>query len=203
MTAWVEPLMLWGCVALLVFWVVGAHNRLVRLRSAAVQSYGALDVLLRRQIDYVQAQALLLLARDDGPAPAEVALLQAANAQLLAVVDATRVRPLEPPAMAALGTALHVMLAAWARLHPQAVIAFSADGTLSSPASPSDAPGMAASSAVPDAMTPLGWPEPHALIEITRAQLNQAVTLYNTAIGQFPAILLSWLFRWRPAGPLV
>ena len=38
----------WLLLGVLVFWAVGAYNRLVRLRSAAVQSYGALDVLKRQ-----------------------------------------------------------------------------------------------------------------------------------------------------------
>ncbi|RYH08363.1 MAG: lema family protein, partial [Alphaproteobacteria bacterium] len=50
MKAWIESLLLWSLVALLLFWFVGAHNRLVRLRSAAVQAYGALDALIVRQI---------------------------------------------------------------------------------------------------------------------------------------------------------
>ena len=200
MKAWIESLLLWGLVALLLFWFVGAHNRLVRLRSAAVQAYGVLDALIVRQIEYVQTQAALRLARDDVEATAEAGSLQAANAQLLAVLDATRARPLEPPAIAALGTALHVMLAGWARLHPDAVIAFAADGTLSRPAPLQHTPTSPAS---PDALTPLGWPEPTALIEIARAQFNHAVAQYNAGIGQFPAVLLAWVFRWRGAAPLL
>ncbi|RYY65900.1 MAG: lema family protein [Comamonadaceae bacterium] len=197
MKAWIESLLLWGLVALLLFWFVGAHNRLVRLRSAAMQAYGALDALIVRQIDYVQTQSAQRSARDDAPSASETASLLAANAQLLAVLDATRARPLEPPAIAALGTALHVMLAAWERLHPEAVIAFAADGTLSRPAPLQPTP------AAVDALTPLGWPEPTALTEIARAQFNQAVTTYNAAIGQFPAVLLAWVFRWRSAAPVL
>ena len=202
MKGWIESLLLWGLGALLLFWFVGAHNRLVRLRAAAVQAYGALDVLIVRQIDHAQGFAAPPPAAEgrDGagrvPAAADLASLRAANAQLLAMLDATRPRPLEPSAMAALGTALHVMLDAWARLHPEAVIAFTADGTLSRPES------LPAVDAPADAPAPLGWPEPTALIEIARARFNVAVAQYNAAISQFPAVLLAWLFRWRTAAPL-
>lgn len=213
MKAWIESLLMWGLAAVLLFWFVGAHNRLVRLRSAAVQAYGALDALVMRQIDYVQGQVALqqqALAGQpraepgDAPPPqgawtrAELGSMQAANAQLLAMLDATRARPLEPEAMAALRTALHVMLGAWERLHPESVIAFAADGTLSRPAPLLPAGGRSSS----DEVVPLGWPEPTALIEIKRAQFNNAVAQYNAAISQFPAALLAWVFRWRAAAPL-
>ncbi|WP_225782416.1 LemA family protein [Xenophilus sp. Marseille-Q4582] len=205
MKTWIESLLLWGAAAVLLFWFVGAHNRLVRLRSAAVQSYGALDALVVRQIDYVQAQVAQqeqgqASSGDEGRgSAADLTSLQAANAQLLAVLGGTRQHPLDPPAMAALGTALHVMLDAWARLHPESVIAFAADGTLSRPA-PLQPAGHAPDPVAEPA--PLGWPEPTALIEIARAQFNQAVAQYNTAITQFPAVLLAWVFRWRAAAPL-
>lgn len=222
MKEWIESLLLWGLAAVLVFWFVGAHNRLVRMRSLAVQAYGALDALVMRQIDYVQGQVsaqqqaqaqqqqqeqqeqqLPLAEMDPAPAQgtwsrAELGSMQAANAQLLAMLDATRARPLEPEAMAALRTALHVMLGAWERLHPESVIAFAADGTLSRPAPLQPVAGRLVS----DEVLPLGWPEPTALIEIKRAEFNQAVTQYNAAISQFPAALLAWIFRWRRAAPL-
>lgn len=198
MKAWIESLLWWGLAALLLFWFVGAHNRLVRLRSAAVQSYGALDVLIVRQIDYVHAQVALHKEDADGGRPAaDLASVHAATAQLQAVLDATRPRPLEPPAMAALGTALHVMLGAWERLHPEAVIAFASDGTLSRPAPLQSSGRMPAVESAA-----LGWPEPTALIEIARAQFNQAVAQYNAGISQFPAVLLAWVFRWRAAAVL-
>lgn len=207
MKAWVESLLLWGAMALLLFWFVGAHNRLVRLRSVAVQAYGALDALIVRQIHYVQSQAAQQRSGNDGEGDgraADWASLQAANAQLLAVLDGTRPRPLEPPAIAALGTALHVMLDAWQRLHPDSVLAFASDGTLSRPVplSPQTGPPTAATVAAAPEATPLGWPEPTALIEIARAQFNQAVLQYNAAIAQFPAVLLAWIFRWRAAALL-
>ncbi len=211
MNAWIESLLLWGAVALLLFWFVGAHNRLVRLRSAAVQAYGALDALIVRQIDYVQTQLAPQRAQEGKDAAhegagreaplADLASLQAANAQLLAVLDGTRPRPLEPAAIAALGTALHVMLDAWQRLHPESVIAFASDGTLSRPV-PLQPQVRAPVSAAAAEATPLGWPEPTALIEIARAQFNQSVAQYNAAIAQFPAVLLAWVFRWRAAAPL-
>lgn len=231
MSPWAESLLLWGLLALLLFWFVGAHNRLVRLRSAAMQAFGALDALIVRQIDYVSAMqpdaggdaapaghggngsswangtpsGWAELAVADPVASQSQASLQAATAQLAAVLAATRPRPLDPSAMAALATALHVMLNAWARQHPGELVAFESDGTLAravhAPAPSGSAPAPPAAPAPSPA--PLSWPEPTALIEMTRAQFNQTVQRYNAAIGQFPAVVLASIFRWRRAAPLV
>ncbi len=87
--------------------------------------------------------------------------------------------------MAALGAALHALLAAWERQHPDAGIAFHADGTLSLPV-PLGGPGEAP---IPAAPAPIAWPEPSAAPEMARGQFNQAVGVYNAATSQFPAML--------------
>jgi len=189
-----EGWMAWLGAALVLFWVVGAHNRLVRLRSAALQAYAALDAALLRQLDFVQAQADPAEAVD----AAASASLRAATQQLVTLLATTRVRPLDPPAMAALGTALRTWLSAWERLHPESVLSFDADGTLSRPA-PLGGPGEPAAPAA----TPLAWPEPSAAAEIARGQFNLGVTHYNTAIAEFPALLVAWVFRLRHAAPLL
>lgn len=191
----------WAGAALLLFWFVGAHNRLVRLRSAALQAYGALDALLVRQLDFVQASIAGSPPADEH-ARAGDAALQAATGQALTVLGATRLRPLDPAAMGALGTALHVLLAAWERLHPDDVVSFEADGTLSRPAT-LQGPRETGAAAAPPAVAPMAWPEPSAMVEITRAQFNAAVLQYNIAIRQFPALFVAWAFRLRPAAPLV
>jgi hypothetical protein len=186
----------WVAVALAIFWFVGAYNRLVRLRSAALQAYAGLDAALVRQLDFVQARAASL----DAPTPWDLSAadsLQAAAAQLATLLAATRLRPLAPAGMAALGTAMHVLLAAWQHLHPDAVVSFEPDGTLSRPAplNGKDEAPVAASAA-------LAWPEPSAAAEIARAQFNQAVGHYNAAITQFPAFVVAWIMQLRPAAPL-
>ena len=46
---WSNPF-LWIFLALVLFWAVGAYNRLVRLRSTAIQAFGALDAHLMRWV---------------------------------------------------------------------------------------------------------------------------------------------------------
>ena len=200
MSTWPESISWWIGGALLLFWFVGAHNRLVRLRSAALLAYATLDAALGKQLDYVQARSTRALAisgvaRRD--AAGESSLLSSV-AQLSAMLAVTRLRPLEPSRIAALGTALHAMLNAWERVYPGEVLSFDAEGTLSMPA---PLPGEAPVPAMP-AATPFAWPEPSAAAEIARGQFNQAVLAYNHAIGQFPALIVAWAFRLRRASAL-
>ena len=44
--------------------------------------------------------------------------------------------------------------------------------------------------------------EVSGVAEIARSQFNLAVRNYNEAIVQFPALLVAWAVRLRPAAPL-
>ncbi|WP_353655657.1 lema family protein [Variovorax gracilis] len=191
-----ESLPYWIAGALALFWFVGAYNRLMRLRSTALQSYAALDATLVRQLDFVQARIA-----EEPQTPGEQALpaaasLDAAASQLATLLATTRLRPLDPAGMAGLGTAMHILVAAWQRMHPGAVVSFEADGTLSRPAplDGTDEPF--------EGDAPMAWPEPSAAAEIARGQFNLAVAQYNAAITQFPAVLVAWIMQLRPAAPL-
>jgi len=195
----------WIATAVLLFWFVGAYNRLVRLRAAVLQAYATLDAALRKQLDFVQASITATAQKDAPPdsLSSSVAPLQAAATQLASVLGATRLRPLDPGAMAALATALQVLINAWQRQHPDAAVTvFDADGTLSRPA-PLLSAGIGTEVALPSAVEPMAWPEPSASAEIARSQFNVAVGQYNAAIVQFPALLVAWLVRLRPAAPLL
>jgi len=191
----------WLGAALLLFWFVGAYNRLVRLRSAALQAYATLDAALLRQLDFVQSRAQAA-PDDEAPEPPAQASLRATTAQLTTLLTATRLRPLDPAAMGALATALHVMLSGWQRLYPDAVTSFDGDGTLSMPVplgGPRDRTGAAEPA---QGASPFAWPEPSAAAEIARSQFNQAVATYNAAIGQFPALLVAWVMQLRRAAEM-
>ncbi|VTU31757.1 LemA family protein [Variovorax sp. SRS16] len=193
-----DSLPYWLAGALALFWFVGAYNRLVRLRSAALQAYAALDAALVRQLDFVQARVAAEPATgavfENGSGGAS---LPAAAGQLATLLAATRLRPLNPAGIAALATALHVLLSAWQRLHPDSVVSFDADGVLSRPA---PLTGTLEPSA--DGAAPIAWPEPSAAAEIARNQFNLAVAQYNGAITQFPALLVAWIMQLRQAAPL-
>lgn len=198
-----DSLVYWVVGAILLFWFVGAYNRLMRLRASALQAYATLDAALLRQLDFVQMHSLKARTGEagvsDGPDAALVSL-HATTAQLTTLLAATRQKPLASANIAALGTALHVMLTAWQRLHPDAVMRFEPDGTLARAPSPAS-PG-AADSPASLAATLTAWPEPSAAAEIARNQFNSAVLHYNAAIRQFPAVLVAWVMQLHPAAAL-
>lgn len=198
MSALPDSISWWVGGAVLLFWFVGANNRLMRLRSAALVAYAALDAALIKQLDYVQARntrALVVSGVAKQDVNVESSLLSAV-AQMSAMLAVTRLRPLDPARIASLATALHVMLNAWERMYPGEVLRFDAEGTLSMPASlPGELPD------TPQA-SPFAWPEPSAAAEIARGQFNDAVRAYNRAISQFPAFIVAWAFRLRRASPL-
>jgi hypothetical protein len=111
--------------------------------------------------------------------------LKATTTQLSTQLAATRLRPLDPQRMAALDTALHVMLGVWQTLHPDAVVRFA------TAAVGEEAAGL-----------PIAWPEPSPDAEVARGRFNLAVANYNGAIRQFPAVLVAWVMRMHRAAPL-
>jgi LemA protein len=177
-----SSLVTWIAAAVLLFWAVGAYNRLVRLRGEANAAFGVLDGELSKQVQLVTQ---LLPEGEDHPASlfdgtegSFWAGLQGAAAQLEASLASARQKPLEPERIAALGAAQSVLCTAWERAERE------------------DAHDLAGAR-LPDTLTS------------SRAQLtaqciagaerfSQAVDRYNRAIGQFPAVLLAWLFGFKP-----
>ncbi|GKS87265.1 LemA family protein [Acidovorax sp. SUPP1855] len=173
----------WIFLALLLFWAVGAYNRIVRLRSAAIQAFGGLDAHLMRMMamlgEYEAAQ---------GPAPAAHAdaraALWAATTQFGASLAVARARPLDAGAAAALLTGREVLEAAWLAMVRVAEVPH--------------APGEGA--ALP--LWAQRWQELVAQNALATRQFNDAALQYNQAIGQFPARLLAWLFGFKAARTL-
>ena len=56
----------WSCVALLIFWSLGAYNRLVRLRNQIIQQYFALESVLFKYQDLVQEAITIAATASNG-----------------------------------------------------------------------------------------------------------------------------------------
>ena len=172
----------WVIAAVVVFWMVGAYNRLVRLRSDANAAFAALETELTRQVQLVHA----CVPPEEEQTVSQFAGgsafwggLQGAAAQLAASLASARARPLDPDRIAALGAAQEVLGMAWDR------------------AERDDAHDLAGPR-LPDDLSS----ERQQLVRMASAateHFNQAVANYNEAIAQFPAILLAWLFGFQPA----
>ena len=170
----------WIALAVALFWAVGAHNRLVRLRSAVAQAFGVLDVHLVQLLallgDYEAAQASA-----GAPAAPQREALQAASKQCTEALASARAHPLRTTAVAPLSQALEVLGSAWTDVTKQLP-------TL----------------AVPAGTEPwtARWEQHQTQIAQARTQFAAAVAQHNTATGQFPAQLLAWLMGFRTAHPV-
>ncbi|MES2183675.1 MAG: LemA family protein [Pseudomonadota bacterium] len=186
----------WLAPAVLVFWAVGAHNRLTRLRTAVLQAFAVLDSHLQgwiglaapvpvpEAIDPDAAQHHSDVADQDpvsATAMAAWAGLRAAALQLQACLLAARQRPLDRDRLAALSAARDVLRAAWRRLL-------------------ADAPPVAG---MPHAAgLHLLWDQGDTQVQQACDQFNQSVLRYNAAQTQFPAVILAWILRLSPARTL-
>jgi LemA protein len=171
----------WSLGAVLLFWMVGAYNRLMRLRADANAAFATLEAQLSRQVDLVRNQ----LPGPEATQPASLdgegsfwAGLHGAAAQFAASLAAARSRPLEPAGIAALSAAQDVLAMAWERAERDDA------HDLAGPRLPDTVTSRRAHLAL----------QTHAATE----QFNKAVVRYNQAIAQFPAVLLAWLFGFRP-----
>jgi LemA protein len=176
-----SSLVFWSLGAVLLFWIVGAYNRLMRLRADANASFSTLEAELSRQVDLVRNH----LPGPEATQPASLdgegsfwAGLHGAAAQFAASLAAARTRPLEPAGIAALSAAQHVLAMAWER------------------AERDDAHDLAGPR-LPDTVT-LRRAQLALQVHVATEQFNQAVERYNQGIAQFPAVLLAWLFGFKP-----
>lgn len=185
----ITSVVFWAAVALLLFWMLGAYNRLVRLRAKVGRVFVALDALLIQQLVWVQSSLPPDLrgslpsatAHSLDPAQAAWASLRAASEQFAVSLTLARQKPTDPAILAELATAQDVMDATWNRLWHQAA----------------DLAG--------DPLPPLVAQEHERLKNQTQLlveSFNLAVQGYNQAIDQLPAWLLAQLFGFEPAGPL-
>ncbi|MBE7942076.1 MULTISPECIES: LemA family protein [Ramlibacter] len=165
----------WTACAVLLFWGVGAYNRLVRLRAEAHAAFAAVEAEFTRQVELVRGE---LPPPQPGGSEGLFVALHAAATQFAATLAAARARPLEPGGIAALSAAEGVLSLAWERVEREDA------HDLAGPRLPENLSLRRAQLAL----------QARAAAE----QFNAAVARYNAAIAQFPALLLALLFGFRP-----
>jgi LemA protein len=184
-----DSVMLWLAVAVLLFWAMGAYNRLVRLRSRGLSAFANLAGVFSEFIALVKtnfpaAGACPLLdaaGQPDEAATTAWSALAAAADQFKASLNAARAKPLHGPTAGALKTAFETLCLSWSRLQ--------------------DLPNDSAGAAWPDSLQ-AEWAQLLVQTELARTDFSRTVANYNEAIGQFPALLLAALFAFRPAQPI-
>ncbi len=182
MTDWLfDPLLWWAlAAAVLVFWGVGAHNRLMRLRTKVLSIHASMATQLERYAAWTAEHAPELTEAGGPPRAGDAwSNLRAASAQFSASLAAVRGQPLDGRAMAGLVAARAVLLMAWQYLD---------DETLARARSGQPAPVLRGE-----------WEAITAQAQAAEKAFGAAVELYNQAIGQFPAVLLAWVFGFKRA----
>lgn len=170
--------------AVMVFWVVGAYNRLVRLKNAIGAAFAQLDEHLRRRHELIARLMEVVgvpLAHESGALDA----LLAAGTQARDAAERARVTPLLAGPLGALAGAEQMLAASLQRV--LALVEHHAelqhDGAVRELA---------------DALT-----ETRHRIGFARLAYNDQVQAFNDASAQFPSVVLARVFGFFPLEPLV
>lgn len=182
----------WVALAVLVFWALGAYNRLVGLRAQVLRALQSLAVqwqanaqALRHTLSELshspETDSVWASLGDEAASWRPLAL---ATKQFQACIAGVLAKPHLLPAvddMASMSAAHEVMHAAWQRLNSEH----------------DDLAG----SAVPQTLA-LQWQHHGMLASEKLRDYQNAAQIYNAAIKQFPAQLLAWIFSFHAAQPL-
>jgi LemA protein len=169
-------LLFWLTLAVLLFWALGAYNRLVRLRAQAIGAFTAVDHRLMQVLTLVSERAAVQRAQPAAPdADADAGLdgLRGAAIQFEVALRVARKAPLDAPSMAALRTACATVQVSWERSQAQPDEALTANQR--------------------------AWEDNQQARNEALESFNQAVAVYNRAIAQFPAVVLAYFFGLRAA----
>lgn len=173
----------WAVVAVLVFWAVGAYNRLVRLRNRIDNAFAQIDVQLKRRYDLIPnlvETARKYVAHERETLEAVIA----ARNQAKVAADHVRARPTDAGAVGALAMAEQALGGSLGRLLAVA----------------ENYPELKADETLRDLGEELTSTENK--VAFSRQAFNDAVLDYNDAAQQFPTRLVSAVFGFRSAGML-
>ena len=176
---WSSPLF-WILVAVMVFWALGAYNRLVRLRAAVQAADNQWQEVLRRWVQTSQAwrAAAPVQAADlaDGAALAATERLEHASQVLEAALVAAQARGGERLPSHPEWDACRALLAAWTDMLANA------GGTEGAEMAPWRAQAA----------------DLQAVTTIAARNAEDAMQAYQAAIGQFPASVLARVCGFGP-----
>jgi LemA protein len=169
--------------AILVFWMVGAYNRLVALRNGIGTAWAKLDEALKLRT----AAATPLLAALAEPLAAEQGALDAVQAALAEATRCAAVMSSKP--------VIEAHAAAWSMAEANLKAAASRLFALLEQHTELRQVETVAQGAG-------GWREADTRLAFARQLFNEEATSYNQAIALFPTRLLLPMFRFGRAGQL-
>ena len=170
-------------LAMLVFWAVGAYNRLVRLKNSMANAFGQIDVQLKRRYDLIPnlvEAAKKYLQHEQETLEAVIA----ARNQARSASDRVASRPGQADAVIALAAAEQTLGGSLGRLFALAEAY----------------PDLKADKTIRELSEELTSTENK--VGFARQAYNDAVLDYNNAQGQFPALLVARLFGFVPSAML-
>lgn len=169
--------------ALLVFWAVGAYNRLVRLKNTIANAFGQIDVQLKRRYDLIPNlvdAARKYLQHEQATLESVIA----ARNQARSASERVASRPGKADAIIALAAAEQTLDSSLGRLFALAEAY----------------PDLKADQTIRELSEELTSTENK--VGFARQAYNDAVLDYNNAQGQFPALLVARLFGFSPSAML-
>ena len=178
-TQWISIAVL----ASLVFWSVGAYNRLVRLKNIIANAFGQIDVQLKRRYELIPnlvEAARKYLSHERETLEAVIA----ARNQAKSASDVARSRPSNALAVSTLAVAEQALSSSLGQLFAlsEAYPELKADQTIRE---------------LSEELT-----STENKVTFARQAFNDAVLDYNNAQGQFPAVLVARLFSFAPSAML-
>ena len=167
-------------VALIVFWGVGAYNRLIKLRNEITNAFAQIDVQLKRRHDLIPN--LVEVARKYLEHEREtLERVTAARAQVVAATDLVRSQPNQAGPIKSLNLAEGVLSSAMGRF--QAIV--------------EAYPELKADESLRDLSEELTHTENK--VAFSRQLFNDATLDYNNAAQQFPANMVAGVFGFKEA----
>ena len=178
-TQWISIAVL----ASLIFWSVGAYNRLVRLKNIIANAFGQIDVQLKRRYELIPnlvEAARKYLSHERETLEAVIA----ARNQAKSASDVARSRPSNALAVSTLAVAEQALSSSLGQLFAlsEAYPELKADQTIRE---------------LSEELT-----STENKVTFARQAFNDAVLDYNNAQGQFPAVLVAKMFSFAPSAML-
>ena len=170
-------------LAVLIFWSVGAYNRLVRLKNIIANAFGQIDVQLKRRYDLIPNLVEAAKKYLNHERETLEAVITARN-QAKSASDTARSRPTNALAVTTLAVAEQALSSSLGQLFAlnEAYPELKADATIRE-----------LSEELTSTENKVGF---------ARQAFNDAVLDYNNAQGQFPAVLVARLFSFAPSAML-
>ena len=172
-----------AAAALLIFWAVGAYNRLVRLKNIIANAFGQIDVQLKRRYDLIPNLVEAAKKYLHHEQVTLEAVISARN-QARSASDAVRNRPGRAEAVVALAAAEQTLDSSLSRLFALAEAY----------------PDLKADQTIRELSEELTSTENK--VGFARQSYNDAVLDYNNAQSQFPALVIARVFNFAPSAML-